>query len=193
MRWSPHSEPRTDWQDGHPRHSLGPVGHSGLLPQATGRPQLPTGTGMGLPPGGSLGSSPSKLSHDAPIIWALLLGTPAPRSCRAAGCSFPHPALHGACVGQQWPFPMTGRGQVGPGTDKEAAVAGEFGKCMRLLRAPGRRWQGDQEKRRPDAGSWVGRDGWGSRLSVERGPGPTGDAGSSCPCPSACPAPSSME
>lgn len=36
----------------------------------------------GLWAGGALGSIPSQLSHDAPVIRALLLGTPTPHSCR---------------------------------------------------------------------------------------------------------------
>lgn len=62
--------------------------------------------------GGALGSIPSQLSHDAPVIWALLLGTPTPHSCWAQPAA-PPPAQDGACVRAVAAFPMEGTGRVG--------------------------------------------------------------------------------
>lgn len=69
-RWTPLAEPTasgTQWSRlGAPPASL----------------QSPERERAGLWAGGALGSIPSQLSHDAPVIRALLLGTPTPRSCR---------------------------------------------------------------------------------------------------------------
>lgn len=78
--------------------SLWPAGHSGpswephLLPsRAPRRPEIQRGSRTGLWAGGALGSIPSQLSHDAPVIWALLLGTPTPHSCRDQPAAPPPP------------------------------------------------------------------------------------------------------
>ena len=66
---------------------------------------------MGLPAGGALGSIPLQLSHDAPLIWALLLGTPTPHSCRPASCSSPVRPKTEPVSGLWRPFPMAGMGR----------------------------------------------------------------------------------
>lgn len=60
-----------------------------------------------------LGSISLQLSHDAPVIWALLLGTPAPHSCRARPAAPPPPwAKMSKCPGTA-AFPMAGVGWGG--------------------------------------------------------------------------------
>lgn len=67
-------------------------GAAAASPRAPRRPETPRGPGRaGRRAGGALGSIPSPLSHDAPVIWAPLLGTPTPHSCRASQLLLPPP------------------------------------------------------------------------------------------------------
>lgn len=70
------------WQSPWPAGHSGPHGEPHLPPsRATQRPETLRGSGQAVGRR-ALGSIPAQLSHDAPIIRALLLGTPTPHSCR---------------------------------------------------------------------------------------------------------------
>lgn len=69
-----------------------PAGSRLCLPQGPSEARNPEGAGQAWRrAGGALGSMPSPLSHDAPVIWAPLLGTPTPHSCRASQLLLPPP------------------------------------------------------------------------------------------------------